>query len=98
MVLMSRSLRVLCNVMHGLEYVCHEAGNGENNGRRCPIHALTVFLPDPNSINHSVSWVTKVMGQTIKGGWTNEKRSQAINIGWVVPLRMEHTDATLCGD
>ena len=34
------------NVMHGLTSLCHEAGNGGNNGRRCPKHARTVFLPD----------------------------------------------------
>jgi hypothetical protein len=34
------------NVMHGLASLCHEAGNGGNNGRRCPKHARTVFLPD----------------------------------------------------
>ena len=37
------------NVMHGLASLCHEAGNGGNNGRRCPKHARTVFLPDLNS-------------------------------------------------
>ena len=39
------------NVMHGLASFCHEAGNGGNNGRRCPKHARTVFLPDLDSIN-----------------------------------------------
>jgi len=38
------------NVMHGLASFCHEAGNGGNNGRRCPKHARTVFLPDLDSI------------------------------------------------
>ena len=33
--------------MHGLAYLCHEAGNGGNNGRRCPTHARTVFLSRP---------------------------------------------------
>ena len=33
-------------MMHGLAPLCHEAGNGGNNGRRCPKHAHTVFLPD----------------------------------------------------
>ena len=37
------------NVMHGLASLCHEAGNGGNNGRRCPKHARTVFLPDLDS-------------------------------------------------
>ena len=37
------------NVVHGLASLCHEAGNGGNNGRRCPKHARTVFLPDLNS-------------------------------------------------
>ena len=36
--------------MHGLASLCHEAGNGGNNGRRCPKHARTVFLPDLDSI------------------------------------------------
>jgi serine/threonine protein phosphatase PrpC len=35
--------------MHGLASLCHEAGNAGNNGRRCPKHARTVFLPDLNS-------------------------------------------------
>ena len=35
--------------MHGLASFCHEAGNGGNNGRRCPNHARTVFLPDLDS-------------------------------------------------
>ena len=33
--------------MHGLAYLCDEAGNGGNNGRRCPTHARTVFLSRP---------------------------------------------------
>jgi len=44
--------RVACgNVMHVLASLCHEAGNGVNNGRRCPKYARTVFLPDLDSIN-----------------------------------------------
>jgi hypothetical protein len=37
------------NVMHGLAFLCREAGNGENNGRRCPKYARTVFLPNLDS-------------------------------------------------
>jgi hypothetical protein len=36
--------------MYGLASFCREAGIGENNGRRCPKHARTVFLPDLDSI------------------------------------------------
>ena len=48
------------NVMHGLVSLCHEAGNGGNNGRRCPKDARTVFLPDLDSICPVISVDTKL--------------------------------------
>jgi hypothetical protein len=33
-------------VVHGLAFLCHEAGNGGNNGRRSPKYDAPYFLPD----------------------------------------------------
>jgi len=52
--------------VHGLASLCHEAGNGGNNGRRCPKHARTVFLPDLDSI----VWVEKRLPRFID--WTQK--------------------------
>jgi hypothetical protein len=38
------------NVMHGLASLCHETGNGGNDGMCYPKNAHTVFLPDRHSI------------------------------------------------
>ena len=38
--------------MHGLACLCHEAGNGGNNGRHCHKHVRTIFLPDLDSIQY----------------------------------------------
>jgi hypothetical protein len=51
------------NVMHGLTSVCQKAGKGGNNGRRCPKHARTVFLPDLNSNRDEVAGVERVLQQ-----------------------------------
>jgi len=39
-------MRVACgNVMYGLASLCHEAGNGQNNGRHCLNMRAPYFYP-----------------------------------------------------
>jgi hypothetical protein len=50
MILKNPYERAFGNVIHGLASLCHEAGNGGNNRRRCPKDTRTLFLPPPTKL------------------------------------------------